>query len=327
MARAGRVAPALRVLAVTVTLLLLVDPMLVHALGFRLSLAATAGLVVLTRPIERRLPGPHWLRLPLAVTLAAQLATAPLLIGLNGGMSPAAVPANLAAVPAAGLVMMLGVTLGVLAGLMAEPIAAVLQLPARGLVAWIDAVAGQAATFPCASLGPARLVALVAVVAGWAGARSRVGVRPRRLLAVAAAALVVAVCWPTTSTAGHGEPAEGLTVVIGSCGGGVVVQLDGAVDEADTLDALRAGAVRRIDVLVVGRGRTAHRVATSVVEQWPVRRREDLAEGASAALRVGGVDIGIDGTLATIELSRAACRCNPHAPPGECPPESRMFQQ
>ena len=42
---AGRVAPALRVLAVTVTLLLLVDPMLVHALGFRLSVAATAGLV------------------------------------------------------------------------------------------------------------------------------------------------------------------------------------------------------------------------------------------------------------------------------------------
>lgn len=100
-------------------------------------------------------------------------------------------------------------------------------------------------------------------------------------------------------------------MVIGSCGGGVVVQLDGAVDEADTLDALRAGAVRRIDVLVVGPGRTAHRVATSVVEQWPVRRREDLAEGASAALRVGGVDIGIDGTLATIELSRAACRLTP----------------
>ena len=307
---AGRVAPAVRVLAVTVTVLLLVDPMLVHALGFRLSVAATAGLVLLTAPIEARLPGPRWLRLPLAVTVAAQLATAPLLVGLNGGLSPTAVPANLLAVPAAGAVMVLGVTVGPVAGLLAEPLAVVVQTPSRALVGWIDLVARVASEVPCATLGPVRLALLVVVVAAWAAARSRLDRRRGRLASAAASLAVLALCWPSPLPAGAVDPAEGVSLVVGACRG-VVVHLSGGADEADTLAALHRAGVRRIDVLVVDAGRGGRRTAATVGEQWPVRRRIEADADASASVMVGGVDASVQGERVTIELSRPTCRLTP----------------
>ena len=50
---AGRLVTTARILTLTVTTLMVIDPMLVHSLGFQLSVAATAGLVVLVGPIER----------------------------------------------------------------------------------------------------------------------------------------------------------------------------------------------------------------------------------------------------------------------------------
>src|SRR5215218_5251042 len=67
----GRPVPAVRALALAVTGLVLVDPMLVGVTGFQLSAGASAGLAVLARPLASRLPGPRLLREPLAVTLAA----------------------------------------------------------------------------------------------------------------------------------------------------------------------------------------------------------------------------------------------------------------
>ncbi len=306
----GRVAPAVRVLAATVTVLLLVDPLLVHALGFRLSVAATAGLVLLTGPIESRLPAPSWVRLPLAVTLAAQVATAPLLLGLNGGLSPAAVPANLLAVPAAGMVMMLGVSVGMVAGLVTEPIAVVLQVPSRLLVGWIDVVARVATGVPCATLGPLRLVLLIVVAATWAAVRSRVDRRPARAASAVAVVLGLALCWPPPLSDGVLDPVDGVTLAVGACRG-VLVHLSGAADEADTLAALHRAGVRRIDVLVVGAGRGGRRSAAAVGEQWPVRRRVEAEDGASAGVTVGGVMASVQGDAVTIELSRAACRLAP----------------
>lgn len=324
----GRLAPAVRVLALTVMLLSLVDPLLVHALGFQLSVAATAGLVTLAGPIDARLPGPPWLRLPLAVTLAAQLATAPLLLGLNGGIPVAAVPANLLAVPAAGLVMMLGITVGLVAGLVVEPVAAVLQLPGRVLVGWIDTVARLASQAPTTPLGPGRFVAAVGGLAamvvavsartvppgqgsGSAGARRarRTARRPasRRLVVVAAAAVVVWVCWPARPTVGRSELTGGVTLVRGACGG-TAVQLGTEADTEDALVSLQRSGVRRVDVLVVDPSRNAGRTASAVQQQWPVRRRLDLPVADPLRLGVGGVEVSAGGDRAAIELSAAACR-------------------
>jgi competence protein ComEC len=82
----GRPASSVRVLALGVCGVLLVDPLLATSLGFRLSVAGAAGIIVGAARIERALPGPRWLAAPLSVTLAAQLAVAPLLVAAFGAV-------------------------------------------------------------------------------------------------------------------------------------------------------------------------------------------------------------------------------------------------
>jgi competence protein ComEC len=100
------------------TLVLLTDPLLARRLGFVLSMAATAGVVLLAPSVDaalrRHLPRPAGLRRILAATIGAQLAVAPIL-ALSGGVAhPAGVPANLVAVPAAAAATVVGtVTAGV----------------------------------------------------------------------------------------------------------------------------------------------------------------------------------------------------------------------
>lgn len=153
----GRVA-----LGLAVTVLLLLDPLLVHSLGFRLSVAACAGIVLLAPGIERRLRGPRRFRTVLAVTLAAQLAVAPLIVPNFGPMPVVAVPANLLAEPIAGLVMMWGCTVGVVAGLVGGPLAIVLQSPVRLGLWWIIGVARASDALPHVGVGLPALGALVA---------------------------------------------------------------------------------------------------------------------------------------------------------------------
>ena len=152
-ALAGRPVGAVRVLALAVTGLVLLDPLLVLSLGFRLSVAASAGIVVLARPLAAVLPGPAWLRVALAVTLSAQAAVAPLLVPAFGPMPVAAVPANLLAEPVAGLVMMWGCTAGLVAGLVPDWAAAVLHLPTRLGLWWVAGVARLGAGAPFGAIG------------------------------------------------------------------------------------------------------------------------------------------------------------------------------
>lgn len=101
----GRQVSPLRLLAFAVAALVLVDPFLVDSVGFRLSVGASLGIVLLAPPLRRSLPGPAWLAEALAVTLAAQAGVAPVMLASFGGLPVVAVPANLLAVPVAGLVM------------------------------------------------------------------------------------------------------------------------------------------------------------------------------------------------------------------------------
>lgn len=158
----GRPTSTVRALALGTAGLLLVDPLLATSLGFRLSVAGAAGLVVGAAPLERALPGPRWLAAPLSVTLAAQVAVAPLLVAAFGSVPLVALPANLLAVPAAGPLMVWGLTAGLVAGVAGGPVASVLHLPTRLLLAWIEGVAQVAARRPLGDLRATHLAVLAA---------------------------------------------------------------------------------------------------------------------------------------------------------------------
>lgn len=147
----GRPAAALRVLALAAAVLLGADPFLLHSVGFLLSCAATAGIALLSAPIERRLPGPRGLREPLSVTIAAQLGVAPLLIPVFGSMPLAALPANVLAAPLVGPLTVWGLASGVAGGLVRTRLpglARAMQLPNLALLRAIEGIAAAGARVP-----------------------------------------------------------------------------------------------------------------------------------------------------------------------------------
>ncbi|MFM7069494.1 MAG: ComEC/Rec2 family competence protein, partial [Actinomycetes bacterium] len=81
----GRRVSPLRGALLAAVALLVADPLLIRSVGFRLSVAATVGLVVLTRPIARHVPGPRPFATAVSVVLAAQVATSPVLVPLADG--------------------------------------------------------------------------------------------------------------------------------------------------------------------------------------------------------------------------------------------------
>jgi competence protein ComEC len=116
-AATGHPTSGLRRLAMAVTGLVLIDPLLVTSLGFQLSSAGAAGIVIGARPVADRLPLPRWLALPTGVTVASELAVAPLLAVTFGSVPLVSVIANLLAGPVAGAVKVWGLTAGLAAGL------------------------------------------------------------------------------------------------------------------------------------------------------------------------------------------------------------------
>lgn len=145
----GRPRAAVPALAGAVTLLLLTNPDLAVSAGFALSVAATAGLLILapgwSERFRQRLPGP--LADALAIALAAQVVCTPMIAALSGSVSVVAIPANILAelaVPGA-------TVLGALATVTA-PISLVvargLAWPAGWCCWWLIQVAHRAAALP-----------------------------------------------------------------------------------------------------------------------------------------------------------------------------------
>jgi competence protein ComEC len=188
----GREIAPLRSLSIAVLVLVLVDPLLATTVAFRLSVGASAGIVLLTPRLMSRLPGPSWFRDPLAVTLGAQLAVAPILVGTFGPISLATVPANLLAGPVAGVAMMWGMTAGALGGLVGGRAAWTIQLPTRAFLWWLELVARGGAESPLPQVG---MVGIAGIAVG-SLALARMGRRARWGMALA---LVVAVlAWPSS---------------------------------------------------------------------------------------------------------------------------------
>lgn len=149
----GKRAVSLPALGLAVLALLLVDPWQALQAGFALSVAATAGILLIAAPLgdwlHRRARLPRVLALPVAVAVAAQFACGPLLLLLQPGIPAVGVLANVVAAP----VVPIGTGLGLLAALAAplHPGTAHLIVQTAGLPArWVAATAELTAELPFA---------------------------------------------------------------------------------------------------------------------------------------------------------------------------------
>ncbi len=166
----------MRILAVAVTGLVLVDPLLVWSVGFWLSVGATFGVSAIGPWLAvrfRRWDRTGLFALPVGVTLGAQLGVVVPSVAVFGRLPLVSIPANLLAVPLAGAVMLYGLPAGLLAGWV-PAIAPVVMFPARIGVRWVDTVAVLGARLepdPPAQFVGWALVAIAVVAVLVAGAR------------------------------------------------------------------------------------------------------------------------------------------------------------
>jgi competence protein ComEC len=240
----GRPADGRAGLSWAVAGLLVIDPFLVHIVAFRLSAAATAGIVWLGGPLGERLPGPAWVRVPVATTAAAQLAVSPVLVAIFGPIPLSSLPANLLAGPASGAVMIWGCTAGLLAGLAGDTAATVLHWPTRALLWWVGEVARAAAAAPSARLGGSALltISLAVAVALRVPGRGAGALSGLVSVVVCANAVVVAPA-PESGSLGDG------VAIIHSAGDTVIV-LDDPGPPRLVLEKVRLAGVRRPTLVI-----------------------------------------------------------------------------
>jgi hypothetical protein len=134
-------------LTASIVLLLLLDPWLSRSIGFALSVAATAALLVLAGPLADGLSRwmPRTLALFVAVPLSAQLACGPIIVLISPQVSIYGVAANMLAAPAAPVGTVLGLAACLCAGIPSGAgLAALAWVPA----AWIAATATTLSTLP-----------------------------------------------------------------------------------------------------------------------------------------------------------------------------------
>ena len=156
----GRQVSALHFMSTMLALVLAYNPQLVYSTGFQLSVAAVFGILLLTKPlkslVDRTLLRP--LKSPpaqlsnlISVSLAAQLATSPIVAATFEEVSIVGVMTNLIAVPLSGPILILGL-LASLAGNIYPMLAYPLNACNGFLVTILIQTAKGAASLPFASV-------------------------------------------------------------------------------------------------------------------------------------------------------------------------------
>ena len=287
-----------RVIGVGVGLLLLVSPELAHSLGFQLSVAATAGVVIGTgwfRDLR-----PRWLATSLGAACGAQLAVAPVLLLAVGQLPLWSPVANVAAAPL---------------------VVAATGLGGAGAVAGMDGLVGAGALLARAVLGIADLSVTLPQI-GWTAALVLAGcglvALSRRLRPVAVLAASSLACLLTVSAAPHtvvGTPVGPAFVALDVGQGdallllgeaGETVLVDGGSDGVKVRAGLSRFDVRAVDLLVLSHAHHDHYGglvdvigALPVGEVWyaPFPGRPDeyssLVEAAEQVTRVTIPSLGV----------------------------------
>jgi competence protein ComEC len=251
---------ALPALAAAVLVLLLVDPWLGRSIGFTLSVLSTAGILVLAPVWRDAMPWlPRTFAESLAVPLAAQVASIPVLVAFVSETSLASVPANILAAPAVAPATLLGVVAAVTSPIL-PGVAVALAWLASWPATWIALVAEHGAALPGAVLrwpgGVSSVVASVVVVIGLVLVVPQLFRRPLVTTGIALAALVVLVAAPSP-----GWPPRGWLVVacpIGqgdafvlNAGGGAGVVVDAGPEPATVDRCLDDLGIVHVPLLVL----------------------------------------------------------------------------
>jgi ComEC/Rec2-related protein len=127
----------LQALGIALIVLVAMRPGIVFSVGLHLSVSATAGIVLWTRPVKRRLSFlPEVVATILAVTVAAQFAVAPVLVLVFGELSVVAPLANLLAAPAVPVATVAGLG-AALVGMVIPAFGTLGASAASPAVAWI----------------------------------------------------------------------------------------------------------------------------------------------------------------------------------------------
>ena len=138
-------------LALTAAVMLGWHPELAWDVGFQLSFAGTAAIILLTPAIAKRVAFlPHVVREPFAVTCAAQVGTLPMMATDFHVLSPVAPIANALTLPVLPVLVVSGLVLGALS--FVPDLARAAAIPITGLLAYIEQVSYLLARLPAAAI-------------------------------------------------------------------------------------------------------------------------------------------------------------------------------
>lgn len=176
----GRRSSAISGLSLAIIILLIADPWLATDYGFALSVAATAGLLLLTQPLALKLQSriPKWLAISLSVVIAAQIFCLPILLQLQSGLATYSLPANLLAEPLVAPITVLGI-LALITAIPSPAMSGVLSyLASLGaelivkIASWLSSLPSEQIPWPVGIAGSAAALCVVAAVLLWLKAKS-----------------------------------------------------------------------------------------------------------------------------------------------------------
>ncbi|HEY8083539.1 MAG TPA: ComEC/Rec2 family competence protein [Solirubrobacterales bacterium] len=328
---AGRRTSRFYALALAAILTLAVDPHIAADVGWQLSFAAVLGILLMATPLRAALLGQigagSWQRVLAegsAMTIAATVATAPLIAFHFGAFSTMTLVANLLALPAVAPAMWLGMltaAAGQFPALPVEPLNALNAL-LLAYIAQIAAWCGRPSwAYLQVRLGGTGLAASYGAMAGVAILASRLKrrwriatlrkPRPPRFAGRAAAGAAIAsvtvalawvVLWPTGGTRAV-APLSGLRITVLDIGQGDAILLqpagapailvDGGPPGEDLVGRLRAAGVEQLGAALVTHDQSDHAAGVEeLLGRLPVHRllyavlgRRMLAEARAAGVR------------------------------------------
>jgi len=302
----GRRSNAPHLLLLAALGILAFDPLMLWSVGFQLSFAATAGILLLAPIIETRVAkmfsheGARWRRTliqAIAIGLAAQIAVAPLIAWHFGRISIVSLPANLAAFPLVGPPTVLGLVGGAVSLLSVAAAKPVMWL--AGWFVW--ALQGIARVFGGSAhsqidvpnwRSPQMLAAYLLLAAAilWLAERPRVARWPAVL------ALFTFVLAGLAPIAGSAQP-SGMRLTFFSVGqgdaalvespGGARILIDGGPDPHFISSRLSKLGIRRLDLVIASHAHTDHIAGLGeVLNQMQVRESVDPGIDAPVMRRV-----------------------------------------
>jgi len=313
----GRRSSRLYALALAALVTLAIEPSIASDVGWQLSFAAVLGILLLATPlrraIEEKVGKGAWRRAlaeGVAVTVAATLATAPLIAFRFEELSTTTLPANVLALPAVAPAMWLGMCGAALAQLPGVPLEPLNELNAL-LLAYVAQVASWCAAPEWASLkvhldGTGLLLAYLGLGAGLLGCRRW----SRQLAALGAAVLVCLLPLPHWRGTGESGPPPGLQVDVLDVGqgdailfrpaGAAAVLVDGGPPGDGLARMLEADGVDRLGAVIATHDQSDHVGGIEeLLGEVPIGRlvyarlgRELLARAAAAGVEPERVAAG-----------------------------------